>query len=69
MSLKGWARKELRHGDLSELSHLAKNGWVQPDPDRTQRLTYRGFLAKKSDDTFKVTLRGRAALWVRRRSR
>ena len=69
MSLRGWSRKKLHQGDLSELSDLAKNHSVQPDPDRTKRLTYRGFLAKKSNDTFKVTLKGRAALWVRRRSR
>jgi hypothetical protein len=65
-----WARKELERGDLSTLSELAKgSGWSDPNPARLERLSLRGFVAKKSSDRLSVTLRGRAALWVRRRSR
>ncbi len=70
MVLKSWARKKLLRGDLSELSELAKgSGWGDPNPSRIQRLSYRGFVAKKADDKLMVTLKGHAALWIRRHSR
>jgi len=68
MMFSQWARKELQRGDLSALSEVAKRRG-QPDPDRIQRLNFRGFVVvKKANDRLTVTLKGRAALWVRRRS-
>jgi hypothetical protein len=62
-----WARKDLQRGDLSILSELAKGGaWGEPNPARIERLDQRGFVAKKENDKLAVTLKGRAALWVRR---
>jgi hypothetical protein len=70
MVFSRWARKELQPGDLSTLSELSKgSGWGEPDPARIQRLNCRGFVIKKANDKLSVTLKGRAALWVRRRSR
>jgi hypothetical protein len=64
-----WARKELQPGDLGTLSELAKgSGWGE-SPTRIQRLSCRGFVIKNANDKLSVTLKGRAALWVRRRSR
>jgi hypothetical protein len=65
-----WARKELQPGDLSTLSELAKgSSWGEPSPARIQRLNCRGFVIMKANEKPSVTLKGRAALWVRRRSR
>jgi hypothetical protein len=65
-----WARKGLHRGDLSTLSELAEgSGWGDPNPARLERLSFRGFVVKKSNDRLSVTLKGRAALWVRRHSR
>jgi hypothetical protein len=70
MVFSRWARKELQPGDLSTLSELAKGGgWGEPNPARIQRLNCRGFVVKKTNEKLSVTLKGRAALWVRRRSR
>jgi hypothetical protein len=70
MVLRWWARKDLRRGDLTTLSEVAKGTtWGKPDPDRLERLDRRGFLAKRANDELAVTLKGRTALWVRRLSR
>ena len=70
MVLSSWARKDLKRGDLSTLSELAKGTKLgMPDSDRIERLDRRGFVAKNANDRLTVTLKGRAALWVRRRSR
>jgi hypothetical protein len=70
MLLNRWARKELRRGDLGTLAELANGrGWGDPNPDRIERLSGRGFVAKKTNEKLAVTLKGRAALWVRRHSR
>ena len=36
--LTGWARRELRHGDLTMLSYLSK-GWGEPEPKQIERLS------------------------------
>jgi hypothetical protein len=65
-----WARKDLQRGDLSILSEVAKSGaWGAPNPARIERLDRRGFVAKKENDKLAVTLKGRAALWVRRHAK
>jgi hypothetical protein len=38
-----------------------------PNPDRLQRLSKRGFIKKREDDKLKVTMKGRAALIFGRR--
>jgi hypothetical protein len=70
MVLSSWARRDLKRGDLSTLSELAKGTeWGMPDSDRIERLDRRGFIAKRANDKLAVTLKGRTALWVRRLSR
>jgi hypothetical protein len=55
---------------LSTLSELTKGtAWVDPNPERIERLNRRGFVAKKENQKLQVTLKGRLALWVRRHSR
>jgi hypothetical protein len=62
MLLNRWARKELRRGDLGTLAELANGcGWGDPNPDRIERLSGRGFVAKKTNDKLAVTLNGRGA--------
>jgi hypothetical protein len=69
MVLSWWARRDLQRGDLTALSELAKGtNWGMPDLDRIERLDRRGFIAKIADDRVAVTLKGHAALWVRRLS-
>jgi hypothetical protein len=70
MMFTSWARKDLQRGDLTTLSELAKGTeWGIPPLDRIERLDRRGFLAKTANDKLAVTLKGHAALWVRRLSR
>jgi hypothetical protein len=70
MVLSSWARKDLKRGDLSTLSELAKGTkWGTPDSDRIERLDRRGFIVKRANDKLAVTLRGHTALWFRRFSR
>jgi hypothetical protein len=64
MMLSWWARKDLQRGELAK-----RTEWGRPDPDRIERLDRRGFLAKRANDKLAVTLKGHAALWVRRLSR
>jgi hypothetical protein len=58
-----WARKGLQHGDLTALSELSDHArWNDPNPARVERLTRRGFVAKRTDNKLRVTVKGRAAL-------
>jgi hypothetical protein len=58
-----WARKGLQHGDLTALSELSDSArWNDPNPSRVERLTHRGFVAKRADNKLHVTVKGRAAL-------
>jgi hypothetical protein len=65
-----WARKDLRTGDLIALRGLtARNGrWRGPYPDRLQRLRGRGFIEEHEGDKPLVTMKGRVALRLGRRS-
>jgi hypothetical protein len=69
MLFNRWARKELERGDLGTLSELSSGGlWGEPNPGRMERLNRRGFVVRKANDKPSVTLKGRIALWIRRRS-
>jgi hypothetical protein len=68
MFCHNWARKDLQRGDLSALLELTDNSrWNDPNSARVQRLRDRGFIAKRSDDKVRVTMRGRVALLLGRR--
>jgi hypothetical protein len=64
MILNGWARKGLKQGDLTALSELSNGLRSDPNPARVERLSHRGFLARRADKQLRVTVRGRAALLV-----
>jgi hypothetical protein len=66
MFLRQWARKDLERGDLNALRELSKR-WNDPSPARMQRLSKRGFLQKREGGELRVTVKGRAALLLRRR--
>jgi hypothetical protein len=65
-----WARKDLRPGDLTALRGLTtRDGrWSGPYPDRLQRLRRRGFIEEHEGDKPRVTMKGRVALLLGRRS-
>ena len=65
-----WARKDLRPGDLIALGGLtARNSrWSGPYPDRLQRLRGRGFIEEHEGNKPLVTMKGRVALRLGRRS-
>jgi hypothetical protein len=65
-----WARKGLRTGDLIALRGLTtRDGrWRGPYPDRLQRLRWRGFIEEHEGDKPRVTMKGRIALLLGRRS-
>ena len=65
-----WARKDLRPGDLTALRGLtARNSrWSGPYPDRLQRLRGRGFIEEHEGNKPLVTMKGRVALRLGRRS-
>jgi len=63
--MRKWATTKLRTGDLTALAAIV-NGCASTDTDRIGRLAQRGFVAKKPDGQFAVTLAGRAALLVKR---
>jgi hypothetical protein len=65
-----WARKDLRPGDLTALRGLtARDGrWSGPDPVRLQRLRGRGFIEEHEVNKPPVTMKGRVALLLGRRS-
>jgi hypothetical protein len=66
MRLNRWARTGLQCGDLSTLAEVANLGiWSRPGPNRAYRLEDRGFLKRRSE-RLQVTLKGRAALWIKR---
>ena len=65
-----WARKDLRPGDLTALRGLtARNSrWSGPYPDRLQRLRGRSFIEEHEGNKPPVTMKGRVALRLGRRS-
>ena len=65
-----WARKDLRPGDLIALGGLtARNSrWSGPNPDCVQRLRGRGFIDGHEGEKPRVTMKGRVALLLGRRS-
>jgi hypothetical protein len=68
MFWRQWARKDLRPGDLSALLELRNDGrWNDPNLVRLQRLHRRGFI-KTREDKPRLTMKGRVALLLGRRS-
>ena len=65
-----WARKDLRPGDLIALGGLTPRNsrWSGPDPARLQRLRQRGFIEEHEGEKPRVTMKGRVALRLGRRS-
>jgi hypothetical protein len=65
-----WARKDLRPGDLTALGGVTtRDGrWSGPYPDRLQRLRGRGFIEEHEGNKPRVTMKGRVALLLGRRS-
>jgi len=64
-----WARRDLKRGDLSALSEVAKGYSSNHEADRIERLQRRGFIKVSPQDKLRPTFTGRAALWLRRHSR
>jgi hypothetical protein len=65
-----WARKDLRPGDLTALRWLTTRDdrWIGPYPACLQRLRGRGFINEHEGDKPRVTMKGRMALLLGRRS-
>jgi hypothetical protein len=67
MRLSRWARKGLRRGDLGTLAELANGApWSAAESNPIERLHGRGFVTKRANATFAITLKGHIALLVRR---
>ncbi|HVZ52626.1 MAG TPA: hypothetical protein VG986_11710 [Pseudolabrys sp.] len=62
--MREWATRKLRHGDLTALGTV-RRGVEGVQEDRLGRLERRGFVAKKGNGKFVVTIPGRLALLVR----
>jgi hypothetical protein len=68
MFWRRWTRKDLVAGDLSALRDLGRGGrWDNLNPNRLQRLRRRGFIGGDDADP-RVTMKGRVALLLGRRS-
>jgi hypothetical protein len=68
MFWRQWARKDLMVGDLSALLDLGRGGrWDNLNPNRLRRLRRRGFIYG-DDAAPRVTMKGRIALLLGRRS-
>lgn len=65
MVFKRWATRKLRSGDLTALNEIAVRG-EKPRDVCIQRLSERRFIAVRPGGKVAVTLRGRAALMIRR---
>ena len=65
MSVRRWVTKSLRPGDLTALAEISRGRSNDPEANRIERLNRRGFV-KRKHDLFVATLRGRAALFLRR---
>jgi hypothetical protein len=68
-----WARRDLRPGDLTALRGLTTRTtrvglWSGPYPAQLQRLRGRGFIGEHEGNKPPVTLKGRVALLLGRRS-
>jgi len=62
--MRDWATRRLRYGDLTALGTVRK-GTASIPQERLERLTKRGFVARKADGKLVVTIPGRLALLVR----
>ena len=62
--MREWATRKLRYGDLTALGTVRKGVEGVPE-DRLCRLAKRGFVARKGNGKFVVTIPGRLALLVR----
>jgi hypothetical protein len=68
MFWRRWARKDLMAGDLSALRDLTRDGrWNDLNPNRLRRLRRRGFI-DGDGAALRVTMKGRVALLLGRRS-
>jgi hypothetical protein len=68
MFWRRWARKDLVTGDLTALWDLSRGGrWDNLNPNRLRRLRRRGFV-DGDDAAPRVTMKGRMALLLGRRS-
>jgi hypothetical protein len=68
MFWRRWARKDLIAGDLASLLDLTRDGrWSDPNPNRLRRLRRRGFI-DGDGAALRVTMKGRVALLLGRRS-
>jgi hypothetical protein len=68
MFWRQWARRDLRRGDLDALLELTNGSrWGDPNPVRLRRLSRRGFI-KTREDKPRLTMKGRVALLLGRRS-
>lgn len=65
LSMREWATRKLRYGDLTALGTLKKGTGTLPH-DRLERLSKRGFIARNGAGKITVTIPGRIALLVRR---
>ena len=65
VGIKAWATEKLRTGDLTTLAAITA-GNISDDKVRIARLEKRGFIAVKTNGSFKVTLQGRIALLIKR---
>jgi hypothetical protein len=69
MFWRRWARRDLQRGDLDALLELTNGArWSASEPARLQRLSERGFIKTREEDKLQVTMRGRVALLLGRRS-
>ena len=63
MRLRRWATRQLQHGDLTTLGHVAKGEHVH-DAERLARLRQRSFIAAREPP--RITIVGRLALLIKR---
>jgi hypothetical protein len=67
MSLREWATKGLRSGDLTTLAAIARR--ARGESDRVERFARRGFVMAKKDGEIAVTAKGRLAGIIRNMTR
>ena len=68
MSIRNWATKGLRPGDLTALSAIVRGQDGSPEPERVVRLDRRGFVKLKGKEPV-ATILGRGALLIRKLTR
>jgi len=69
MPLKRWATRDLRHGDLTTLSAIAKGSLIDETDASIERLKRRHFVFVKPDGQITLSFKGQMALMIRRRMR